>query len=160
MLTLRLSCNRRHGTHLFAIALLGPLALLSNFTGGKAHAQDLDLRSTSTNSARTAVATNNHGQSKAIVRSSETEHGATLAHVVCQSCHLFPEPSLLDKATWESEALPFMSKWLGSFAYHVDMNVLVYLGAALLAIAIALVTVSTQTIKAAMTNPAKTLRYE
>jgi putative ABC transport system permease protein len=54
----------------------------------------------------------------------------------------------------------FMSKWLGSFAYHIDMSILVYIGAALLAIVIALVTVSTQTIKAAMTNPSKTLRYE
>ena len=54
----------------------------------------------------------------------------------------------------------FMNLWLKSFAYHIDMNVVVYLLAAVLAIAIALITVSTQTIKAAMTNPAKTLRYE
>lgn len=40
------------------------------------------------------------------------------------------------------------------------MSVVVYLIAGVLAIAIALITVSTQTIKAAMTNPAKTLRYE
>jgi hypothetical protein len=26
---------------------------------------------------------------------------------------LFPEPEILDKETWEKEALPFMSKWLG-----------------------------------------------
>ena len=53
-----------------------------------------------------------------------------------------------------------MSRWLSSFAYHVDMNALVYLVSALLAIFIALVTVSVQTIKAAMTNPSNTLRYE
>jgi putative ABC transport system permease protein len=40
------------------------------------------------------------------------------------------------------------------------MNVGIYLLAAIVAIAIALVTVSTQTIKAAMTNPANTLRHE
>jgi putative ABC transport system permease protein len=54
----------------------------------------------------------------------------------------------------------FMEKWLNSFAYHIDMNLLVYALAAIVAIVIALVTVSAQTIRAAMTNPAKTLRYE
>ena len=53
-----------------------------------------------------------------------------------------------------------MSRWLSSFAYHIDMNALVYLASAVLAIFIALVTVSVQTIKAAMSNPSNTLRYE
>lgn len=53
-----------------------------------------------------------------------------------------------------------MSKWLDSFAYHIDMNVFVYLLAAFVAVFVALITVSMQTIKAAMTNPANTLRYE
>ncbi len=53
-----------------------------------------------------------------------------------------------------------MAQWLNSFAYHIDMNVLIYAGAALIAIAIALVTVGSQTIKAAMTNPSQTLRAE
>ncbi len=54
----------------------------------------------------------------------------------------------------------FMNKWLDTFAYHIDMNVMVYILAAVAAILIALITVSAQTIKAAMSNPAKTLRYE
>lgn len=54
----------------------------------------------------------------------------------------------------------FMNKWLDSFAYHIDMNLLVYILSAGAAIILALVTVSAQTIKAAMTNPANTLRYE
>jgi putative ABC transport system permease protein len=54
----------------------------------------------------------------------------------------------------------FMDQWLGTFAYHTDMNVVVYLLAAFSAILIAVITVSSQTIKAAMSNPAKTLRYE
>ena len=53
-----------------------------------------------------------------------------------------------------------MGLWLGSFAFHVNMNPVVYLGATVIAILLALVTVSTQTIKAAMTNPSNTLRYE
>jgi putative ABC transport system permease protein len=54
----------------------------------------------------------------------------------------------------------FMNEWLDGFAYHVTMNVGIYILAAFVAIAIALVTVSTQTIRAAMTNPASTLRSE
>ena len=54
----------------------------------------------------------------------------------------------------------FMNKWLDTFAYHIDMDVMVYILAAIAAILIALITVSAQTIKAAMSNPAKTLRYE
>ena len=54
----------------------------------------------------------------------------------------------------------FMSEWLGTFAYHIDMSILAYFLSALMAIALALITVSTQTIKAARTNPSNTLRYE
>ncbi len=53
-----------------------------------------------------------------------------------------------------------MDKWLGTFAYHISMDVFAYLLAGVLAVLIALITVSTQTIKAAMSNPANTLRYE
>jgi len=54
----------------------------------------------------------------------------------------------------------FMGKWLGTFAYHIDMNVLSYALAAIAAILIALLTLSAQTLKAAMSNPANTLKYE
>lgn len=54
----------------------------------------------------------------------------------------------------------FMNKWLNTFAYHIEMNILLYALAAFVAIAIALITVSSQTLKAAMSNPANTLRYE
>ena len=54
----------------------------------------------------------------------------------------------------------FMSEWLGTFAYHIDMNIVAYVLSALACVLIALITVSTQTIRAAMTNPANTLRYE
>lgn len=54
----------------------------------------------------------------------------------------------------------FMNQWLDSFAYHIGMNVFFFILAGSVAVFIALVTVSSQTIKAAMTNPSKTLRYE
>lgn len=54
----------------------------------------------------------------------------------------------------------FMNQWLDTFAYRIGINVWLYLLAAFAAILIALITVSSQTIKAAMSNPANTLRYE
>jgi putative ABC transport system permease protein len=54
----------------------------------------------------------------------------------------------------------FMGKWLNTFAYHIDMNLLAYALAAIAAILIALLTVGAQTLKAAMSNPANTLKYE
>jgi hypothetical protein len=41
------------------------------------------------------------------------QKGEALARQVCASCHLFPEPELLDKATWRDGALPHMEPFLG-----------------------------------------------
>jgi putative ABC transport system permease protein len=54
----------------------------------------------------------------------------------------------------------FMNEWLDGFAYRIGINLWLYLLAAFVAILIALITVGMQTIKAARTNPANTLRYE
>ncbi|PWT95527.1 MAG: hypothetical protein C5B52_17700 [Bacteroidetes bacterium] len=53
-----------------------------------------------------------------------------------------------------------MHKWLQDFAYRVNINWLVFLAAALIALFIALITVSFQAIKAAIANPVKALRSE
>lgn len=53
-----------------------------------------------------------------------------------------------------------MSNWLQKFAYRIDMSWWMFLIAALVAISIALFTISFQAIKAARTNPAKTLRSD
>lgn len=50
--------------------------------------------------------------------------------------------------------------WLDHFAYRTSVSPLVLIVAGILALAIALVTVSYQTIRAAMTNPINALRYE
>ncbi len=54
----------------------------------------------------------------------------------------------------------FMREWLNTFAYHAEMNVLTYLIAGLLAMIITLITISSQTIKAALTNPTTILRND
>jgi putative ABC transport system permease protein len=53
-----------------------------------------------------------------------------------------------------------MNNWLQGFAYRMNMSWWIYPGAGLLAIAIALGTVSFQTWKAAAANPVKSLRSE
>ncbi len=54
----------------------------------------------------------------------------------------------------------FMNAWLQSFAYRIDLAWWMFAISGLLALGIALVTVSFQAIKAAMTNPVNSLRSE
>lgn len=53
-----------------------------------------------------------------------------------------------------------MSLWLRGYSYHVKLNLLLFVAAGTITMLIAAVTVFSQTIKAAMTNPVKTLSYE
>ncbi|WP_134089707.1 ABC transporter permease [Olivibacter sp. XZL3] len=54
----------------------------------------------------------------------------------------------------------FMSKWLTDFAYHIDVSWWIFAVAGSIAIAIALLVISSLTIRAAMANPVKSLRNE
>jgi len=53
-----------------------------------------------------------------------------------------------------------MHNWLGDFAYRISIQWWVFLGAGLLAAAVALVTISFQAVRAALGNPVKALRSE
>lgn len=53
-----------------------------------------------------------------------------------------------------------MHGWLSNFAYRIDLDIKVFIAAGLLALFIALATISFQTIKAALANPVKSLRSE
>jgi ABC-type antimicrobial peptide transport system permease subunit len=54
----------------------------------------------------------------------------------------------------------FMRKWLQGYAFRIDLSWWIFLIGGLLSLLIALVTVSSQAIKAAMANPVKNLRTE
>jgi putative ABC transport system permease protein len=53
-----------------------------------------------------------------------------------------------------------MNKWLQNFAYRISIQWWVFTVAGVIAITIALITISFQSIKAAMANPVKSLRTE
>jgi putative ABC transport system permease protein len=53
-----------------------------------------------------------------------------------------------------------MDAWLQEFAYHIDINVWIFLSAGVAALAIALITISSQAARSAMANPVDSLRTE
>jgi hypothetical protein len=53
-----------------------------------------------------------------------------------------------------------MSQWIQKFAYRTDISLWIFLAAGSGALIITLITVSFQSIKAALSNPTKSLRTE
>lgn len=78
--------------------------------------------------------------------------------------HLLSKDFLKLVAIANIAAWPFayfvMDNWLQGFAYHIDIGIWVFALSAALALGIALVTVSFQAIRAALSNPVESLRYE
>ncbi len=54
----------------------------------------------------------------------------------------------------------FMSNWLKGFAYRTEISIWIFVASGILALLVALATVSSHAIKAATANPVKCLRYE
>jgi len=57
-------------------------------------------------------------------------------------------------------SLYFMGKWIQSFAYRITLDWWIFVTGGLIAILIAMSTVSYQAVKAALANPVKSLRNE
>jgi putative ABC transport system permease protein len=53
-----------------------------------------------------------------------------------------------------------MNKWLQNYAYRIGLGIWIFVAAGLMVFAIALLTVSYQAVKAALTDPVDSLRYE
>ena len=53
-----------------------------------------------------------------------------------------------------------MNKWLQNFTYRININGWIFLAAGFAVVLIAVVTVSFQSVKAAIANPVKSLRTE
>ena len=52
---------------------------------------------------------------------SSIKNGEALAKVYCKSCHIFPDPSLLDTKSWEKGVLPEMGPRLGIFNFGFEI---------------------------------------
>lgn len=48
--------------------------------------------------------------------------GKELSLKYCQSCHLYPDPSLLDRPTWERSVLPLMGRLFGIYEKEVPRS--------------------------------------
>jgi ABC-type lipoprotein release transport system permease subunit len=53
-----------------------------------------------------------------------------------------------------------MREWLQDFAYRIDMGPVTFVAGGMLTLAVVLLTVSIQAVKAALANPVDALRYE
>ena len=72
----------------------------------------------------------------------------------------FLKPVLIASVIAFPVAWWMMNKWLEDFPYRVNISWWIFGIAAIAALVIALITVSFQTIKAAVSNPVKSLRSE
>jgi putative ABC transport system permease protein len=72
----------------------------------------------------------------------------------------FARPVLLANLIAWPLAYFFMRHWLEGFAYHISLSPLVFIGASVLALVIALVTVSGHAALVARARPTEALRYE
>ncbi|ULQ54453.1 ABC transporter permease [Flavihumibacter fluvii] len=86
--------------------------------------------------------------------------GATIANITAMLSKDFLKLVLAAIVIASPIAWWAMSKWLQDFVYRVDMKWWVFAGSAMIAIIIALVTISFQSIKAALANPVKSLKSE
>jgi predicted permease len=86
--------------------------------------------------------------------------GASVAGIVALLSKEFLRPVLLAILIASPVAWYLMDRWLGNFAYKIDINWQVFALAGGAALLVALLTVSFQSIRAALANPVKSLRSE
>ncbi|MTI88451.1 MAG: FtsX-like permease family protein [Balneolaceae bacterium] len=86
--------------------------------------------------------------------------GATISQIVVLISKRFTLLVLLSITLAIPIAWYAMDQWLGGFAYRIDVPLITFIWAGTAALAIAWITVSYQSIKAAMVNPVDSLRSE
>ncbi len=86
--------------------------------------------------------------------------GASVASIVFQLTKQFTRLVLFANLLAWPLAYYGMKNWLDGFAYATDISVMSFLLAGILALVIAVVTISYQAIRAAMANPVHALKYE
>lgn len=86
--------------------------------------------------------------------------GATVSGIVVLLSRQFTRLILLAMVAAVPLAYFMMDRWLSDFAYRVDINWLWFVVSAIAALFIALLTITFQSVRAALANPAKSLRCE
>ena len=86
--------------------------------------------------------------------------GATIPHLVYVLCLDFVKLVIIATLLASPLAWFFMQKWLDNYPYRIEINPLIFAAVGLLAVLVAVLTVSFQSIKAALMNPVKSLRSE
>lgn len=86
--------------------------------------------------------------------------GASVSGIVILISREFVKLVLLASVIAFPVAWWFMHKWLQSFAYRIDIHWWVFLFATGIALVIALLTISVQAVRAALSNPVKSLKTE
>lgn len=86
--------------------------------------------------------------------------GATVTRLVVMLSSSFVKLVLLSIVIASPVAYLALNSWLNDFAYRTSIGVWPFISSGAIAVLIVLITVSYQTIKAASTNPVKSLRYE
>ncbi len=86
--------------------------------------------------------------------------GATVSGIVMLLSKDFAKLVLVAIVLAAPLAYLTMQRWLDAFAYHIDPSWGIFLGTGVLTLTIALLTVSYQSVKAALADPVKALRYE
>jgi putative ABC transport system permease protein len=86
--------------------------------------------------------------------------GASVSHIVLQLTKGFARLVVIANLIAWPIAYYGMRWWLNGFAYSTDIDLRTFIGAGLLALVIALLTISFHAIRAAVANPVSALRYE
>ena len=86
--------------------------------------------------------------------------GASIPEVVVLLSKQFTKWVIIANLIAWPVAYYFMNTWLQDFAYRIEIGWTIFVSAGLLALVIAVLTISYQTIKAALANPVKSLKYE
>ena len=86
--------------------------------------------------------------------------GASVPGIVLLLSKEFIKWVLIDNLITWPLAWYVMNRWLQGFAYETKLGLEIFVFSAVLALGISLLTVSYQAIKAALTNPVESLRYE
>jgi putative ABC transport system permease protein len=86
--------------------------------------------------------------------------GAGIPHILLLLTRDFLKPILISFAIATPISYYLLKEWLANYAFKIGINAWMFIIPAIIILLIALITISTQAIKAAIANPVKSLRSE